>query len=188
MEGEFYLHNQTWPAQVSMESILPENIDNLVVPVCLSATHVGYGTVRVEPVWMETGEAAALLIGEALKRNLPPAQVEADKLVRELARRGFLLTFFNDIRLHREADWYPAVQYFGTKGFLPTYEARPFEPLSRELADKWIAAAAKLRRRVAARCDGDGEGLREGARTLSVSPSDGMSSQKMLEAAGFGPR
>jgi len=185
-EGEFYLQNQTWPAQVSLGSILPENIDNLVVPVCLSATHVGYGMVRVEPVWMETGEAAAVLIGKALQKNLPPAQVGADELVRELARRGFLLTFFNDIRPHREADWYPAVQYLGTKGFLPTYEARPFDPLSPELAGKWIAAAIRLR-------DGSPHDVMAMAadcakvKDASGAPLGWDEFRKMLETAGFRP-
>lgn len=31
---------------------------DLLVPVCLSATHVAWGAVRLEPVWMQTGEAA----------------------------------------------------------------------------------------------------------------------------------
>lgn len=144
-EGEFYLHNKTWPGQVSLGCILPESIDNLVVPVCMSSTHVGYSTVRVEPVWMQVGEAAALLVCEALEKDISPGDVKAETLIPELARRGFLLTFYNDIRKHRDADWYPAVQYFGTKGFLPTSDARPFDPLSTELAGKWIAATAKLR-------------------------------------------
>ena len=94
---------------------------------------------------MAVGEAAAYLASEAIARDLPPGRIGADRIIRRLAERGFLLTFFNDIENHRNADWYPAVQYFGTKGFLPTCDARPLDPLSAELAEKWIASAVKIR-------------------------------------------
>ena len=144
-EGEFYLHNQTWPGQIALGSILPRGADNLLVPVCLSATHVAFGTVRVEPVWMGVSEAAAHVALLALERKITPASVPADAVVRRLAERRFLLTFFNDIAAHREADWYPAVQYLGTKGFFGDYDARPAEPLSAPLAAVWLSAVAKLR-------------------------------------------
>jgi hypothetical protein len=41
-------------------ALLPRGVDNLLVPACLSATHVTWGAVRLELVWMQTGEAAGL--------------------------------------------------------------------------------------------------------------------------------
>lgn len=143
-EGEHYLRNKTWPSQISLGTIIPLGTDNLLVPVCLSATHVGFGTVRVEPVWMSISEAAAYLADEAIKRGTTPAAVPVDDVVQRLAGQRFLLSFFNDIAAHANAEWYPAIQYLGTKGFFGGYDARPLEPLTELLAKAWLAAAAKL--------------------------------------------
>lgn len=145
-EGEFYLHNLTWPAQVPLGTIFPRGTDNLVVPVCLSATHVGFSTVRVEPVWMSLGEAAACALSEARRQGVPPAQVAPEALQRRLAGERFLLTFFNDLGPDPKISWYPAVQYFGTKGFFPTCDARPDAPLTAPLGEAWLRAALALRR------------------------------------------
>jgi len=143
-EGEFYLFNKTWPGQVPVGSLLPQGVDNLLVPVCLGATHVGFGSVRVEPVWMSLAESAAHLALLALERKITPAQVPADTLMRRLAERKILLTFFNDIAPHLHADWYPAVQYLGTKGFFGDYDAEPAAPLTEAVAERWLEAVAKL--------------------------------------------
>lgn len=144
-EGEHYLRNKTWPSQISLGTILPRGTDNLLVPICVSATHVGFGTIRVEPVWMSISEAAAYLADEAIKRGASPAAVPADDVVQRLAGQRFLISFFNDIAAHVDAEWYPAVQYLGTKGFFGGYDARPTEPLAAPLARTWLKAVAALR-------------------------------------------
>lgn len=55
---------QIWggrPYPVSYRSITPkrEECDNLLVPVCLSASHIAYGSIRMEPVFMLLGQSAA---------------------------------------------------------------------------------------------------------------------------------
>jgi hypothetical protein len=49
------------PYPVSYRSIIPkkEECTNLFVPVCLSATHIAYGSIRMEPVFMILGQSAA---------------------------------------------------------------------------------------------------------------------------------
>jgi hypothetical protein len=47
-------------------------VDNLIVPVCLGATHVAWGAVRLEPVWMMTGEAAGAGAALAKKHHTRP--------------------------------------------------------------------------------------------------------------------
>jgi hypothetical protein len=63
---------ETFPGQVPYRAILPQGVDNLLVPVCLSSTHVAWGTIRLEPTWMNlcesAGHAAALA---ALSKRLP---------------------------------------------------------------------------------------------------------------------
>ncbi|MEZ6051615.1 MAG: FAD-dependent oxidoreductase [Planctomycetaceae bacterium] len=133
-EGMVMLKNQTFPGQVPYQTLLPENLDNLLVPLCLSSTHVGWGTIRLEPTWMSICEAAAHAVVLANHQQITPAQINADELVRQLADRRVMLSFFNDIEGHTDADWYPAIQYLGTQGYFGTYEARPDEPLTAPLA------------------------------------------------------
>lgn len=50
------------PYPISYRSILPKSTEctNLTVPVCLSATHIAYGSIRMEPVFMVLGQSAAV--------------------------------------------------------------------------------------------------------------------------------
>jgi len=50
------------PYPVSYRAIVPkrDECSNLFVPVCLSASHIAYGSIRMEPVFMVLGESAAL--------------------------------------------------------------------------------------------------------------------------------
>ena len=60
-EGEVTVHlDREYP--VSYRAITPkhEECTNLLVPVCLSASHIAYGSIRMEPVFMSLGQAAGV--------------------------------------------------------------------------------------------------------------------------------
>lgn len=142
-EGQIELRNSTYPGQLSFRAILPQGLDNLLVPVCASATHVGWQVIRLEATWMAMAEAAAHATALALRQGTLPARVDPDRLVRDLAESGVALTFFNDVEVDPREPWVPAVQYFGTQGFFGSYEADPLDALTREVARVWVAAAAE---------------------------------------------
>jgi hypothetical protein len=144
-EGKMMLHQETFPGQIPYHCLLPKELDNLLVPVCLSATHVAWGTVRLEPVWMETGEAAGMAAALAHKNNVAPAQLDADALVRQLCRQRFMVSFFNDVDVSAAEPWIPAAEYFGTQGFFHDHNVRVDEPLKRPTAAAWLAGLAGLR-------------------------------------------
>jgi hypothetical protein len=56
------------PYPISYRSIVPKagQCDNLLVPICLSATHIAYGSIRMEPVFMILGQSAATAAALAL--------------------------------------------------------------------------------------------------------------------------
>ena len=56
----------TRPGQVPYGAMLPKRIDNLLVPVAMSSTHVAMSVLRMEPVWMTTGQVAGLAAATAL--------------------------------------------------------------------------------------------------------------------------
>jgi hypothetical protein len=81
-EGDFQVHVE--PYAISYRSLVPkrQECENLLVPVCLSASHVAYGTIRMEPVYMilgqATGVAAALAIdGKTTVQRVPIETLQA---------------------------------------------------------------------------------------------------------------
>lgn len=64
------------PYPISYKSIIPKRDEcaNLFVPVCLSATHIAYGSIRMEPVFMCLGHAAGLAAAMYVRRGLECVQ------------------------------------------------------------------------------------------------------------------
>jgi hypothetical protein len=145
-EGKMMLHQETFPGQLPYSCLLPQGVDNLLVPVCLSATHVAWGTVRLEPVFMEIGEAAGVAAALSKREHTTPAQLPADKLVHRLCELHFMVSFFNDVDISSDLPWIPAAEYFGTKGFFADYDARPDGALQESTAKVWAVGLQKLLR------------------------------------------
>ncbi len=84
-EGGFG-HGCPKPYPVSYRSIVPKKgeCENLLVPVCLSASHVAYGSIRMEPVFMILGQSAGMAACIAIDDNLPVQDVEYRKLKAQL--------------------------------------------------------------------------------------------------------
>ncbi|MFM7752100.1 MAG: FAD-dependent oxidoreductase, partial [Opitutaceae bacterium] len=65
---------------------------NLLVPVCLSATHVAYTSIRMEPVYMALGQAAGAAAALALDGGQAVQEVPYPKLHDVLAQAGQVMT------------------------------------------------------------------------------------------------
>jgi hypothetical protein len=70
------------PYGVSYRSIIPKaaECENLFVPVALSATHIAYGSIRMEPVFMILGQSAATAAVFAIDDQVPVQKVAYAKL------------------------------------------------------------------------------------------------------------
>jgi hypothetical protein len=147
-DGKLILTAESRPAQIPYRALLPQGVDNLLVPVCLSATHVAWGAIRLEPVWMQTGEAAGFAAGLAHRNKVAPAKLDPALLMRTLSERRQLISFFSDMKVDGSEPWIPAAQYFGTLGFFADYNIRADEPLRKGTAQAWIASAAQPEGRV----------------------------------------
>ncbi|HWA99053.1 MAG TPA: FAD-dependent oxidoreductase, partial [Pirellulales bacterium] len=143
-DGKLILTEESRPAQIPYRALLPQELDNLLVPVCLSATHIAWGAVRLEPVWMQTGEAAGVAAGLAKREGTTPGELDADLLVRTLAERRHLVSFFNDLKVDAEDPRIAAIEYLGTRGFVHDYNARLDESLAPGTAKLWAKACGDM--------------------------------------------
>lgn len=87
----------TIPYQISYRVLLPKKSEcgNLLVPVCSSASHAGYGTLRLEPVYMIMGQAAGVAATLAIDEGRRVQEIHSDKLTAELRKRGTVMEWSN---------------------------------------------------------------------------------------------
>ncbi|WP_431211067.1 FAD-dependent oxidoreductase [Puia sp. P3] len=76
------------PYPIAYRALVPKESEcrNLLVPVCLSATHIAYGSIRMEPVFMELGQSCAIAAAMAIDRRVAVEEVDAAAIREELAR------------------------------------------------------------------------------------------------------
>ena len=74
------------PYQLPYRAILPKRAecDNLLVPVCLSASHVALSSVRVEPTWMVLGQSAGIAAALAAKKDVAVQDLPVPELQQHL--------------------------------------------------------------------------------------------------------
>jgi hypothetical protein len=89
-EGGFGHRCKNGPYPVSYRSIIPnkEECTNLLVPVALSASHVAFGSIRMEPVFMILGQSAGTAAALAIDANQTVQDVPYDKLRELLVNQG----------------------------------------------------------------------------------------------------
>jgi hypothetical protein len=72
------------PGQIPWGALLPKSLDNLLVPVAMSATHVAFSVLRMEPVWMTTGQLAGLAAATAKEQSCDVAAIDPEPLPKTL--------------------------------------------------------------------------------------------------------
>jgi FAD dependent oxidoreductase len=74
------------PYPISYRAIVPKRgeISNLLVPVCMSASHIAYGSIRMEPVFMVLSQSAAIAACQAVGKNISVQDVDAAAVFSEL--------------------------------------------------------------------------------------------------------
>lgn len=123
------------PYQIPYRLMLPQKVEGVLVVGGLSSTHVAYGTLRMEPVWMAVGQAAGWAADEAIAARTAPSKIRLDDLQLRLARHSQVLAVFTD--LPRYHPYFEAVQFWAARGWFPTYEAQPEAPMTLALATEW---------------------------------------------------
>lgn len=76
------------PYQIGYKSIVPKvgECPNLLVPVCISSSHIAYGSIRMEPVFMVLGQSAATAACLAIDAKVDVQKVDYAKLEEQLLK------------------------------------------------------------------------------------------------------
>jgi hypothetical protein len=92
-EGDVQVHGFE-PYPISYGAITPKKseCDNLLVPVCVSSSHIAYGSIRMEPVFMILGQSAAVAARLAIDADMAVQKVGYEKLRSRLLAEGQILT------------------------------------------------------------------------------------------------
>jgi hypothetical protein len=92
-EGAHLATQAIRPYPISYESLVPQKTEchNLLVPVCLSATHVAYSSIRMEPVYMVLGQAAGAAAALAVDAKSAVQDVPYPRLREVLTAAGQIL-------------------------------------------------------------------------------------------------
>ena len=78
------------PYPISFGALVPkkEECNNLIVPICISSTHIAFGSIRMEPVFMVLGQSAATAAVLAIDANTGVQDVPYSKLKEQLLKDG----------------------------------------------------------------------------------------------------
>ncbi len=120
--GEFYL--PVAPYQIPYGVLLPINLDNLLVTCALSSSHVGFCSLRYEPIWSALGEAAGQALVFARRARVGVHQVSVSEIQRALHKGGSSTVYFSDM-LPGHPD-FAVFQWWGTLGGFHVLPQRGF--------------------------------------------------------------
>lgn len=136
------------PYPISYRALVPKETEckNLLVPVCLSASHIGYGSIRMEPVFMVLGQSAGIAAAFAVDANIPVQKVEV-KRIQQLLKTNPLadgslpeILVDNDDSLHVEKTGQWSVKKGGTYGPTAFYSTVNDKPKSVKFTPEIVKA------------------------------------------------
>ncbi len=110
--GEFY--NVIPPYQIPYGVLLPNEYNNLLVPVAVSSSHVGFCALRLEPVWMALGQASGQAAYLAHTSNLPLQHISISLLQKNLHETQSATIYVSDVLPGHPN--FVATQWWGTQG------------------------------------------------------------------------
>ena len=130
----------TTPYCVPYGVIVPLEVENLLIPVPASGTHIGFSTLRMEPCWMALGEAAGVAINVSLDEATSLRDANVVEMQRRLLKSGAVLTYYEDAA--PGDSHYEALQFLSLRGFLgDSFRADLDDPASDEDRANWTTWA-----------------------------------------------
>lgn len=92
-----FISYPTMPYTVPYGVIVPKTIKNLLLPVPVSGSHIGFSTLRMEPCWMALGQAAGTAASVAIDSRRSVQNIDIQELQTRLIAQKATLVYFRDI-------------------------------------------------------------------------------------------
>jgi hypothetical protein len=95
-EGDIGTHVKK-PYKISYGSLTPKRNEckNLLVPVCVSSSHIAFGSIRMEPVFMILGQSAAVAACMSIDKKIAVQDLKYEELKKVLLQKGQVLEYDN---------------------------------------------------------------------------------------------
>lgn len=116
--------------------MVPKSVDNLLLPVPVSGSHIGFSTLRMKPCWMAIGQAAGITASISIQDKVKVQNINIQKLQDYLIDQNATLIYYKDVNVSSED--FRMVQYMGLKGYLPDWEACLNDPIDKETFNAWM--------------------------------------------------
>jgi hypothetical protein len=131
------------PYAISYRSIVPRQneCENLFVPVCLAASHIAYGSIRMEPVFMIMGQSAATAASMAIDEMLPAQKLDYAKLRARLLADKQILIWTNTSPVRGGMNPDPAF-YSGNRPPAPKLPGIIVDDREARKVGEWVGSAA----------------------------------------------
>ena len=115
------------PYQIPYQVTVPAAVDGLLVSCAVSASHVAYSSLRMEPTWAAIGQAVGLAAAQSIKANREVRAIDIGRLQKRLHELGAMTIYLGDVG--PASPYFADAQYFGTKGYfhqMPEYRDMPY--------------------------------------------------------------
>jgi hypothetical protein len=120
---------------VPFEVMVPKQVDNLLLPVPVSGSHIGFSTLRMEPCWMALGQAAGVASSLSIDANSKLKNININRMQEILVDQKATLIFYKDMKPDDEN--FEMVQFMGIRGYLPEYNAELTKAIDAECILRW---------------------------------------------------
>ncbi len=114
------------PYQAPYGVMVPKEVDGLLVPMAVSATHVGFQVLRLEPIRVSMGQAAGGAAALCVKRGVQPRDVPVPELQRMLLNEGNALFYYTDVPPANP--YFKAIQKLSQAGAVEGFDDYSFRP------------------------------------------------------------
>ncbi|WP_066217726.1 FAD-dependent oxidoreductase [Formosa haliotis] len=129
-----FISYATEPFTIPYGVIVPKTIENVLAPVPISGSHLGFSAIRMEPTWMALGEAAGLASVISINDQTPVQSISIKKLQNQLLENNAVLIYFKDIS--KTDTYYKAIQFLGLEGVFTDWKANPNKKIHKKDIEK----------------------------------------------------
>jgi hypothetical protein len=114
------------PSQIPYWVMVPKEVDGFLVPMAVSATHIGFGVLRIDPSRVNMGQAAGVAAAMAIRQGVELRQISVAELQERLLDQGQTLFFYTDV--YPSHPFFRSIQRLSMAGVTEGWDDYSFRP------------------------------------------------------------